>query len=262
MGAGIDRCSRSRASTAKSREASEPAARERSRHRRDRRHGARRHRHRAEHIQIGTRSRRVDRSRTAPELDRRQGTEATSPKVVCLCGSTRFWREFQRAGLDETMKGNIVLSIGAASGTDDEHFGNLPQEEYDRVKTMLDELHLRKIEMADEVLILDVGGYIGESTGRELMHAVKLGKEIRFLEPIAPRPDWSWMRALPEPCPALAEGHSWGLWAYLDEGWILTVAEVDEDGDDVGERHYDVEWPFPVNYARVKDFAALGFEIL
>lgn len=105
------------------------------------------------------------------------------PIVVCLCGSTRFWREFQRAGLAETMAGRIVLSIGAASGTDDEHFGNLPRDEYDRVKTMLDALHMHKIEMADEVLILNVGGYVGESTRRELEYARQLDKVIRWLEP-------------------------------------------------------------------------------
>ncbi|MGN6698497.1 MAG: helix-turn-helix domain-containing protein, partial [Thermomicrobiales bacterium] len=49
------------------------------------------------------------------------------PTVVCLCGSTRFWRTFQQASLQETLAGRIVLSIGAASGTDDEHFGNLPR---------------------------------------------------------------------------------------------------------------------------------------
>lgn len=203
----------------------------------------------------------------AAELDRRHGVKlgrtSVGPKVVCLCGSTRFWREFQRAGLEETMNGNIVLSIGAASGTDDEHFGNLPREEYDRVKAMLDELHLRKIDMADEVLILNPDGYIGESTGRELMHAFKLGKKIRFLEPMAPKAGWSWMRWLPEPMPKIQEGHTWGLFAYCDsEGWVLTASEVDEDGDDVGERTYDVDWPFPVDYGRAEDFAALGFEIL
>lgn len=105
------------------------------------------------------------------------------PTIVCLCGSTRFWRAFQQAGLSETMAGKIVLSIGAASGTDDEHFGNLPRAEYDRIKTMLDQLHMRKIDLCDEVLILNVDGYIGESTARELAYARKLGKLIRFLEP-------------------------------------------------------------------------------
>lgn len=106
------------------------------------------------------------------------------PIIVCLCGSTRFWRTFQKAGLQETMAGKIVLSIGAASGTDDDHFGNLPREEYDRVKTMLDELHLRKIDLADEVLVLNLEGYIGESTRRELAYARASGKRIRFWEPV------------------------------------------------------------------------------
>lgn len=184
------------------------------------------------------------------------------PKIVCLCGSTRFWREFQRAGLEETLKGNIVLSIGAASGTDDEHFGNLSREEYDGVKTMLDQLHLRKIDMADEVLILNPGGYIGESTGNELMYAVEQGREIRFLEPLAAKPGWRWENSLPLNKPDLQEGHMWGLFAYMDEGWFLSVTEVDEDGSEVGRRHYEIEWPFPVDYARREDLAALGFEII
>lgn len=104
------------------------------------------------------------------------------PTIVCLCGSTRFWREFQRASLRETMAGRIVLSIGAATGTDDEHFGNLPQDEYNRIKADLDELHLRKIDLANEVLILNVDGYIGESTRNELNYAKTIGKKIRYLE--------------------------------------------------------------------------------
>lgn len=102
------------------------------------------------------------------------------PTIVCLCGSTRFWRIFQKASLQETLAGKIVLSIGAASGTDDDHFGNLPREEYDRIKTQLDELHLRKIDLSDEVLILNVDGYIGESTRNELNYAISQGKKIRF----------------------------------------------------------------------------------
>lgn len=105
------------------------------------------------------------------------------PTIVCLCGSTRFWRQFQRSSLSETMAGRIVLSIGAATGTDDEHFGNLPRQEYDRIKTMLDTLHLRKIDICDEVLILNVGDYVGESTMRELGYARAAGKGVRWLEP-------------------------------------------------------------------------------
>jgi hypothetical protein len=102
------------------------------------------------------------------------------PIIVCLCGSTRFWRTFQQASLQETLAGKIVLSIGAASGTDDDHFGNLPREEYNQVKAMLDELHLRKIDLADEVLILNVDQYIGESTRRELEYALIKRKKVRF----------------------------------------------------------------------------------
>lgn len=109
------------------------------------------------------------------------------PRIVCLCGSTRFWRDFQKASLSETMAGRIVLSIGAASGTDDEHFGNLPPGEYARIKAELDELHKRKIDLADEVLVLNVGGYIGESTRSEVAYAIEHNKQIRWLEPyVAP----------------------------------------------------------------------------
>jgi cell division protein FtsB len=107
---------------------------------------------------------------------------AERPIIVCLCGSTRFWREFQRASLRETLAGRIVLSIGCASGSDEEHFGGLPRAEYDALKKQLDELHKRKIELADEVVILNVGGYIGESTRTELEYAMALGKTVRFLE--------------------------------------------------------------------------------
>jgi hypothetical protein len=108
--------------------------------------------------------------------------EPNRPKIVCLCGSTRFWREFQKQGLEETLDGNIVLSIGAASGTDDEHFGNLSTQDYDNIKEQLDVLHLQKIDLADEVLVLNVGGYIGDSTRREVLHAHTQGKPIRWLE--------------------------------------------------------------------------------
>jgi len=104
------------------------------------------------------------------------------PEIVCLCGSTRFWRTFQEASLKLTMERKIVLSIGAASGTDDEHFGNLPKAEYERIKAELDQLHFRKIELANRVLILNVDGYIGQSTANELAYARKLGKAISFWE--------------------------------------------------------------------------------
>ena len=101
--------------------------------------------------------------------------------VVCLCGSTRFYEAFQQANFQETMKGNIVLSVGfyphSSVQAHGQEIGITPEQ-----KERLDRLHLSKIAMADEVLILNVGGYIGESTARELQYALETGKRVRFLE--------------------------------------------------------------------------------
>jgi hypothetical protein len=102
--------------------------------------------------------------------------QATRPRIVCLCGSTRFSEAFRAANLRETLAGNIVLSIGCEWHSDQ----GLGLDE--GVKARLDELHLRKIDLCDEVLILNVGSYIGPSTSRELEYARSRGKTIRFLE--------------------------------------------------------------------------------
>jgi hypothetical protein len=101
------------------------------------------------------------------------------PLIVCLCGSTRFGDAFRHANLRETLAGKIVLSIGCDFKSDDA----LGLTEHD--KKRLDELHLSKIDLADEVLILNVGQYIGESTTRELEYARQQGKVVRFLESYA-----------------------------------------------------------------------------
>lgn len=106
------------------------------------------------------------------------------PTIVCLCGSTRFYEAFQQANFLETMAGRIVLSVGFYLHRPDEMnkvhgegVGITPED-----KIRLDELHLRKIDLADEVLILNVNGYIGQSTARELAYARQQGKRVRFLE--------------------------------------------------------------------------------
>lgn len=99
----------------------------------------------------------------------------SKPIVVCLCGSTRFKEAFLKAQREETLAGRIVLSVG--------YFGHeTGLDMTGDVKKMLDELHLRKIDLADEVLILNVGGYIGDSTANELKYATRLGKNVRYLE--------------------------------------------------------------------------------
>ena len=99
-----------------------------------------------------------------------------------LCGSTRFYREFQRANYAETMAGRIVLSVGfymhSAEAAHGERWGCTPEQ-----KVQLDALHFRKIDLADEVLVLNVAGYIGDSTRNEIAYARSIGKPVRFHEP-------------------------------------------------------------------------------
>jgi hypothetical protein len=105
------------------------------------------------------------------------------PKIVCLCGSTRFYEEFQRQNYLETMAGNIVLSVGHYPNAPADffgHFGGCTPEQ----KIALDELHKRKIDLADEVFILNVNGYIGDSTESERQYALWANKKVRYLEPI------------------------------------------------------------------------------
>lgn len=100
------------------------------------------------------------------------------PRIVCLCGSTRFYRQFQEANFQETMAGRIVLTVGVYPHEGVRETIGITHEQ----KEALDRLHLRKIELADEILVINVEGYIGESTEREIQHAVSLGKPVRYLE--------------------------------------------------------------------------------
>lgn len=96
------------------------------------------------------------------------------PKLVCLCGSTRFKDAFVEANRTETLSGNIVLSVGL--------FGHVEGLDMNsETKAKLDELHLQKIAMADEILVLNVNGYVGESTLQEMMFAEERNIAIRYL---------------------------------------------------------------------------------
>ena len=99
-------------------------------------------------------------------------------KVITLCGSTRFKDEFLEVQKRLTLEGNIVISVGL--------FGHSGDDEVwtPGTKEMLDNMHKRKIDMADGIFVINVGGYIGESTRSEIEYAQRNGKEVQYLEGI------------------------------------------------------------------------------
>ena len=117
-------------------------------------------------------------------------TDDPRPKIITLCGSTRFHEEFVRVNYELTMAGAIVLSVGfyshaepetwLARATHGEDVGVTPEQ-----KEQLDALHKRKIDLSDEIFVLNVGGYIGDSTRSEIRHAEVRGIHVRYLEPRA-----------------------------------------------------------------------------
>ncbi len=101
------------------------------------------------------------------------------PTVVTLCGSTRFMDTFMEEAWRLTLEGKIVLSVGVSRHGPADHVGEWLGED---VCAMLDELHLRKIDLSDEILVLNVEGYVGESTSKEIEYARSQGKVIKWLE--------------------------------------------------------------------------------
>ena len=98
--------------------------------------------------------------------------------VITLCGSTRFKEQFLEAQKRLTLEGNIVISVGL--------FGHSGDNEVwtPGTKEMLDDMHKRKIDMADGIFVINVDGYIGESTRSEIEYAKKTGKTVKYLQPI------------------------------------------------------------------------------
>ena len=96
--------------------------------------------------------------------------------VITLCGSTRFKEQFLEAQKRLTLEGNIVISVGL--------FGHSGDEEVwtPGTKEMLDNMHKRKIDMADAIYVINPGGYIGESTRSEIEYAKANGKMVLYLE--------------------------------------------------------------------------------
>lgn len=106
-------------------------------------------------------------------------------KVITLCGSTRFKNEFIEVQKRLTLEGNIVISVGLFGHSgDNEVWENMDEGTLTRTKEMLDDMHKRKIDMADEIFVINVGGYIGSSTQSEIEYAKENGKPVRYLESV------------------------------------------------------------------------------
>lgn len=97
------------------------------------------------------------------------------PRIITLCGSTKFKEEYLAAQRELTLQGHIVISVGL--------FGHADAEPLTaEVKSMLDQLHLRKIDISDEIFVINVGKYIGSSTSKEIDYAISKGKTVRYKE--------------------------------------------------------------------------------
>ena len=120
--------------------------------------------------------------------------------VVTLWGSTRFRAEYERVQKELTLQGNIVISVGL--------FGHSGDDEVwkDGVKEMLDEMHLAKIDMADEIFVINPGGYVGQSTSREIAYARSRGKTVKSLCPLEPPCEPRARRVTPDFITELKEG--------------------------------------------------------
>ncbi len=101
------------------------------------------------------------------------------PTVVCLCGSTKFKFHFERVARDETLKGRIVLTLAVFSQVDGEPLT-------DEQVTMLRYLHRHKIKMSDEIFVVNVDGYIGESTREDIEFAKANNRRVEYLVPVKP----------------------------------------------------------------------------
>lgn len=106
-----------------------------------------------------------------------QAFEEGRPPIAVICGSTRFREEMYQANSDLTLQGYIVLAPGVF------HHADASVHLDDEDKAALDRLHLRKIDLADVVMVVNPGGYIGDSTTTEIAYANSLGKPVLFSEP-------------------------------------------------------------------------------
>lgn len=105
--------------------------------------------------------------------------------VITLCGSTRFKDQFLETQKRLTLEGNIVISVGLFGHSgDQEVWDGMDEGTRSKTKEMLDDMHKRKIDMADGIYVINVNGYIGDSTRSEIDYAKAHGKRVDYLEPM------------------------------------------------------------------------------
>lgn len=106
-------------------------------------------------------------------------------KIVTLCGSTKFKKAFFEIQKKLTLLGYIVISVGLFGHSgDNEVWENMDEGTLTKTKSMLDDMHKRKIDLSDMIYVINVGGYIGESTRSEIEYAISTGKEVHYLESV------------------------------------------------------------------------------
>ena len=123
------------------------------------------------------------RSQTRHNIRREGKSMQGKYPVITLCGSTRFKDQFMEMQKKLTLEGNIVISVGLFGHSgDSEVWENMDEGTLTKTKEMLDDIHKRKIDMSDEIFVINVGGYIGDSTRSEINYALAHGKKVRYLE--------------------------------------------------------------------------------
>lgn len=103
--------------------------------------------------------------------------------VITLCGSTRFKDQFMEVQKRLTLEGKIVISVGLFGHSgDNEVWDGMDEGTLSQTKEMLEDMHKSKIDMADGIYVINVGGYVGESTKSEIVYALEHGKTVEYLE--------------------------------------------------------------------------------
>ena len=102
-------------------------------------------------------------------------------KVVTICGSTRFTAEMMMFTWEYAKQGVLALGWLVRPITEDEQDHHLAEKE--NVSELFDEIHKRKIDLSDEIYVLNIEGYIGDSTRSEINYAVEHGIPVRYYEP-------------------------------------------------------------------------------